>query len=869
MSSSLVIANFETGMETDRPPFVINNDAFPVMQNAYVWRGRIKKKRGTELLGRLQRVLTLLSEAVTDGTATYTTDLLTSLRASQVNAQLVPGTITFYIDHGGGDQTIYTDNGLGSMTYVSGTYTISSGTIVYSTGVITLHFTVAPAAMVTTSVTLSYYPVLPVLGLLNFETEQGVNFPTLIAFDQIYSYQFNQTTNKFYDVSFYKITGNPVKWSGQYYQQFWEANFQGAMFVTNNKPGFHFLNGTYNSGTGTTLVTFNFKSGGVNFTSLVIGDILWFNEWSSTGAVGTTANINAVNGTVSDISDAINGNYVVTFLNNITVGSTGIVQMLTNSIPGQDGIRWYDGDHTNNSSLGWVNFAPPISNALHPQYITGCKIIIPFKDRLLLFGYTLSTSTQVNNPTFINRMAYSQNGIIFYTLPLPNNIPASILDPIDPSAWYQNVVGKGGQIGAPIQQRIITVQENEDVLLTGFESKQLKLIYTSDDSFPFLYQTINSELGSQNTFSGINLDMGALTIGEYGIAITDQQSAQRIDVVNPDQVFNIQSVNNADQQVTAIRDYRNEFVYFTYLPSNTPWTFPNQTFLYNYRDNTWAIFNENYTSYGTFRRTLHYTWATLPYRTWAAWVTAWNFGAYEAAYPDIIGGNQQGFVLKKSELTREDNSQYITNIVSLDEFTIQITSPNHCLLDGDFIEINDALSDTTLNGLIFQITVADNTPDTFNIPSVDLATYGTYIGNGTYRRLTNVDIRTKQFPIFWQNARKCRVGTQMFLMGNSPEGQVTMNMYTSQVDSDPSNNPLNSAYLSFSNILLTGPETDQPYQTQQAQIWHRVSNSFIGDTVQVGITLSKDQMMDEIISQADIEIYAICLMLYPGPPIAT
>jgi hypothetical protein len=40
---TLVIANFATGYETDREPFLISNDAFPVLNNAYVWRGRVKK----------------------------------------------------------------------------------------------------------------------------------------------------------------------------------------------------------------------------------------------------------------------------------------------------------------------------------------------------------------------------------------------------------------------------------------------------------------------------------------------------------------------------------------------------------------------------------------------------------------------------------------------------------------------------------------------------------------------------------------------------------------------------------------------------------------------------------------------------------
>ena len=66
-TQSLLIGNFAGGFENDRKPFVINNDSFPVLNNAYVWRGRILKKRGTTQLGRLQVNLTSISLGNTSG----------------------------------------------------------------------------------------------------------------------------------------------------------------------------------------------------------------------------------------------------------------------------------------------------------------------------------------------------------------------------------------------------------------------------------------------------------------------------------------------------------------------------------------------------------------------------------------------------------------------------------------------------------------------------------------------------------------------------------------------------------------------------------------------------------------------------------
>src|SRR6516162_2451793 len=55
MVSKLVVGPINKGLRTDRLPFVIDNDSFPTLVNAYQWRGRVKRKRGTRELGRLNR----------------------------------------------------------------------------------------------------------------------------------------------------------------------------------------------------------------------------------------------------------------------------------------------------------------------------------------------------------------------------------------------------------------------------------------------------------------------------------------------------------------------------------------------------------------------------------------------------------------------------------------------------------------------------------------------------------------------------------------------------------------------------------------------------------------------------------------------
>ena len=46
MGEKIVIGPINKGLSKYYTPFYIDNDSFPVLVNAYQWRGRIKEKEG-------------------------------------------------------------------------------------------------------------------------------------------------------------------------------------------------------------------------------------------------------------------------------------------------------------------------------------------------------------------------------------------------------------------------------------------------------------------------------------------------------------------------------------------------------------------------------------------------------------------------------------------------------------------------------------------------------------------------------------------------------------------------------------------------------------------------------------------------------
>ena len=68
MGDKIVVGPELKGLQTNVLPFNVDNDSFPFLLNAYQWRGRIKRKRGTSLIGRLNRYFNSTSSAYTGTT---------------------------------------------------------------------------------------------------------------------------------------------------------------------------------------------------------------------------------------------------------------------------------------------------------------------------------------------------------------------------------------------------------------------------------------------------------------------------------------------------------------------------------------------------------------------------------------------------------------------------------------------------------------------------------------------------------------------------------------------------------------------------------------------------------------------------------
>ncbi len=753
------IAGNATGLVQSREEFILPNDAYPVLQNAFVWRERIKRKKGCNLLGRLSRTfVSYIAGTTTTGSPSDTINLFTSKTIIEPNAQITPSSISITITGGNAANAgTATDNGDGTFS-VTGNISNTGTTINYETGNLVITYVSNPiAASSNINISFSYFTNLPVCGILNREIDSQNNEQT-IFFDTKYAYQFSSGSFIEY------IPG--TTWNGADYQLFWGTNY-------------------------------------------------WVN--SSNKKLFWVTNFNIDQAT-------------------------------------KDPIRYTDG-------ITWTNFAPTINQAGN-LFLNQALALLPFRGRLLAFNTYEGDTNDITTTTAIQyrqRIRWSALG-----------------SPIEADAWKDDVRGKGGFINIPTNQDIVSVGFVRDNLVIYCERSTWQLRYTGRTIAPFQIERVNAELGTESTFSAVQFDTSLVGFGDKAIVECDSFKSAPIDIKIPDLVFSIENQNNGNDRVVGIRDFQQRLAYWMYPITNDDYVklgfvpkFPNRRLVYNYENDSWAIFNDSFTYFGSFQSTGARTWVQSSF-SWSDSNFTWQTSP--ALFPFIVAGNQQGFILVLDQKVTNDSTLYISAISSGTGTITVITSPEHNLAtsaniipaDGQVIQLINMTGDYAyLNNLIVGISRIDaNTfslytfssdTESFSIPVPFQA--GTYNGTGTIIVRDGFSVQSKKFN-FLDEGNTIQLGYIDVLMNNTESGAITMNVYADYNDTQPINTyPENANDVTdepdtfFNSIIPTYVEIDR----SSTKNWQRVYCATRASFLTTEFTLSNAQL-NGIEQENDVQI---------------
>ena len=217
---NFIISDFESGLQKDKEPFLLPQDAFPELENAFLFRGRLIRKFGFNIIGDSQ----------------LDTRLRMLIGTTDINGDLagtIPGTVPIPFP---GQQMfsvgteIFTSNNAAAGLQNMITTGLGAGTLNNTNGA----YSITGAAA---STAVYYYPGLPVMGLKKREVAT-VNYESTVAFDTQFAYQ---RTGTGWDI----LGGLPpaagsARWTGNNADFFYTTNYRAANAYDNN---FYVVNG--------------------------------------------------------------------------------------------------------------------------------------------------------------------------------------------------------------------------------------------------------------------------------------------------------------------------------------------------------------------------------------------------------------------------------------------------------------------------------------------------------------------------------------------------------------------------------------------------------------------------------------------------
>lgn len=713
-----LIAPFDSGLVKEQAPWLVPESAFTEFNNAYIYKGKIKKRIGSKYMGVPD----------TQETAQLSSRLRIKLGITDAGTGILNGTIPdggylsvgqmFSIEE---VMLTVTNNGAGLLDMLNtDAAAITHARYNYATGGYEI-----TAIGAYKGKNVYFYPGEPVLGLTQYEDgtrEEEIS----VAFDTRFSYKFDGNSWDFLDAAVGTTT-----WNSGSYDYFWMTNYAGtnpedtALFVCN----------------------FNLDAGVI------------------------------------------------------------------------DPIRYWNG-------LAWTSWTPKFLTAggAAINAVLSAKIMLPFKGFFVFFN-TYEERGGTNH--YQNRCRFSWYG-----------------SPIDPTAWLepkQTGAGGGGFIDAPTEEAIVSVEFIRDRLIVFFEKSIWELVYTGNPVLPFVWQKINTELGSIGTFSSVPFDDVVLNIGQTGIIACSGAAVQRIDNAIPHEI--LKTLRDSDQvkRIHGVRDYKTELVYWS-LPmivANDTDAYPDRILVYNYKNNTWSYFDDSITTFGYCQQSTGNTWEH-DFSMWKEDLSSWDSDLEIPYAKQLIGGNQQGytFFINRDEMANASALQ-VTKIDTTD-FTVI----NHNLKEGDFLALNNCNAGIDI-GLV-QSVVNNNTIKIWAKVGDDwvYADNAAYLGGGTLERISRISIKSKQLNPFIKQGKGLSLDKINFCVKKTTNGEITVDYNVSNSGLDFISEATVSGSQLGTNVLETSPYVLKPIEEEADRFWHPVYFSADGEFAQIHIYHTDEQLLE-------------------------
>lgn len=658
--------NSNTGLFTYLDSWIKPENAYDTLINAYVYRGSLYQRYGMTLFPSTPAAGALVyadsSSVATIAGGPVASYAYNSTTASAIaKLPIIAGSVILRTRTSAGVET-FTDNGAGVLTGSLG----DTGTINYTNGQwsVTLGGGRTIATGVKIWATYSYVPTNqtptvnnPIMGIKQFINENGNN-STIVVMDTKRACYWNSATRSFAALNTFSqqvfrfpdpnaLTApaiNPIltRWSNITPFSVTLSDDIGNSLVDDGVGGFiQITAGAQTVNTGTTTINYTNGQLTLNYNTAPTAGTTVTLAGSLQGNYFTGDNTNFFNATNWDAS--LQSGY----------GSQPYLYFTNNVDP----ITIYDGTNLSRPAFGLYKSsvtlkAPSQVLLAYRNDIETCLDIKVYQNRLLLLrpkiylndaGHTLKST--------------SENQAIYYSC----SVGSLSFTPTN-FVIGTEIAGNGGYLPATTGDILQSSQLIRDVLVVFFTNSTWIFRNTGSPIEPFRFYQLNVSRSTNAPYGSAPYDEFATSMGAKGLIACDAVGVERYDEPVVDLFENI---NQNYFKMCFAQKYDNQNQTWMLYPSvDNQATTSDRIFVYNYLENTWAIYipnlgsliqtptsNNTLSCLGLGFTTQDATWNTFAVGgTWPNglnWDQAnfrWDNFLQQDLTPSLLAGDQNGFV---------------------------------------------------------------------------------------------------------------------------------------------------------------------------------------------------------------------------------
>jgi hypothetical protein len=308
-------------------------------------------------------------------------------------------------------------------------------------------------------------------------------------------------------------------------------------------------------------------------------------------------------------------------------------------------------------------------------YLTNNKDFVTLFDGTYLarppFGITLDNvnkyvndiATTLDVKVFQEQLLFLRPTLLVSGVPLSNPEAQWIYfsRPMNPPDFAQDITGHGGSISAPTGDWIQSAQFLRNDIVVFFTNSTWLFRFTGNAFDPYRFIQISNSRSTNAPYGSVSYDQYCTSMGNKGLISCDGINVDRYDINIIDQFLDINFLKFA-QCFAQKFDSLNQ-TWMLYPSEEQDSQTSDSVIVYNYLENTWAIFRPNLglltqdllkkntlSCLGIGATTRELTWADFgpngifPNYTWSQVDWAWNNNANQSGSPLLLAGDQNGFV---------------------------------------------------------------------------------------------------------------------------------------------------------------------------------------------------------------------------------